>query len=595
MPQLVFLTVFFAALLALGGCSSEPEPGPEPQKTYRHSMDGTPTGLDPAHASNVYAGFLVVNLFDTLYRYRYLARPYEITENLAAGPPVVSADGLTYTITLKQGVRFQHDPAFDQGVGREVSAEDLVYSLKRHFDPEVRSRGSWLWRDRIQGMAEWQAQGSDYDQPVTGLRALDRYTVEVRLTRPFPQFVYTLTTAHSALVPREVVEARGREFGTAPVGSGPFRLISMDTTRAELERNPEYRREKIDLAAEGFDPLRHAGLGLESVDGREMPLVDRAVVDFVVDGASGWVSFTAGNEIQYVRLPPDLFDQALASRSPPRLKPDLEQQYHLHVTPEFGVTQIVFNLDDPGIGYQPDPEANLRNRDLRCALRKAFDWDQRNQVFYGGIAQIYPGVIPPAVPEFDPDADRSSVTHDPEGARQILQRLGSAENLPVLEYTYNSGVAQQRGFEQFRGQMSAVGYPDDKITRRVFATFPDVSRAASNRELQIWVYGWTMDYPDAENVLALFYGPNRAPGNNVTNYANPEYDRLFEQAAAMQPSPERTAIYRQLNQMLIDDCVSIAGVTRVRAYLTHRDVIGVPDRELVGGYFLRFVDVVETP
>ncbi len=103
-------------------------------------MDGAPGSLDPAHASSIYANFLVVNLYDTLYRYRYLAKPYEITLNLAAAMPQISEDGLSYTIVIRKGVKFSDDPAFAGGAGREVTAADFVYSIKRHFDPATLAR-----------------------------------------------------------------------------------------------------------------------------------------------------------------------------------------------------------------------------------------------------------------------------------------------------------------------------------------------------------------------------------------------------------------------------------------------------------------------
>ena len=110
-------------------------------------------------------------------------------------------------------------------------------------------------------------------------------------------------------------------------------------------------------------------------------------------------------------------------------------------------------------------------------------------------------------------------------------------------------------------------------------------------ELHLVAKGWGLDYPDAENTLQLFYGPNGSPGSNDANYNNPEFDRLYEQAAVMQPSPERTAIYRRMNQMVIDDCVGIMSLSRTRIMMWHKDVIAMPDREIVGGFFMKYVDI----
>jgi oligopeptide transport system substrate-binding protein len=105
--------------------------------------------------------------------------------------------------------------------------------------------------------------------------------------------------------------------------------------------------------------------------------------------------------------------------------------------------------------------------------------------------------------------------------------------------------------------------------------------------------GWGLDYPDAENTLQLFYGPHSSPGSNDANYRNDEYDRLFREASVMLSSPERTALYRRMNQMVVDDCVANTGLSRTRVQLWHRDVIALPDNEIVGGFFLKYVDVVD--
>ena len=103
-----------------------------------------------------------------------------------------------------------------------------------------------------------------------------------------------------------------------------------------------------------------------------------------------------------------------------------------------------------------------------------------------------------------------------------------------------------------------------------------------------------MDYPDAENTMQLYYGPNAAPGSNSANYNNPSYDRLYEISAPLNESPERTKIYREMNQLLMDDCASITGISRTLLFLWDKQVIMKPDRSFLGGYFMRFVDLAET-
>lgn len=562
-------------------------------KTYRHAMDQAPTSLDPTQAANVYANHVVVNAYDTLYAYKYLARPYQLKPNLAADFPAVSADGLTYTIRIKQGVRFVDDPCFPEGRGRELVAEDFVYSIKRQFDPKNQPQGAWLWQGRVAGLEEWKAAGADYDQPVDGLRALDRYTIEIRLTRPYPQLADTFAQGYSAIVPREAAEKYGKALGVHPVGSGPFRLISYDSSRVVMERNPYYRQEPVDLRAEGYDPATQAHTGIEAIDGRSPPFIDRLEIDFITESSAAWASFTKGNEVQFGSPPIEQVDRVLASKNPVHLRPEYADRFQVYAGLEGGFVFTAFNMDFPEFGYHPDPERERRNKALRCAIIKAYDWEARNQSWYFGLATYFPGIIVPLSPEYDPELSRASVTLDIAGARQLLRDNGwTAENLPTLVYGTTAGVTERLFFEQFRAWMVGIGFPHDKVQRKTYATFGDISRAWKRGELPLVAKGWGLDYPDAENTLQLFYGPNGSPGSNDANYRNPEYDRLYEQSSVMLASPERTAIYRRMNQMVIDDCVAMTGLSRMRIYLWHKNVIAVPDREIVGGFFMKYVDVL---
>ena len=581
-------------LLVLAGCGEPPAThSGAPAKIYRHAMDGAPGSLDPAQAASIYANFIVVNLYDTLFRYKYLARPYQLQPNLAAAMPEVSEDGLTVTIRIKKGVYFSDDPAFRDGVGREVNARDFVYSIKRHFDPGTRAQGAWIWQNRIEGLDLWKTEGSDYDKEVSGLRALDDYTVQITLTRPFPQLVHTLTQGYAAIVPREAVEKYGQMLSSHPVGSGPFRLVSRDSTRAVMAKNPNFRQEPFDLADEGYDPAKHTNPGLKNLQGKIPPFIDQLEIEFIAVGAARWNAFSAG-EIHFIKTPVSQFDNILGQHDPLTLKPQYAAMYNFEASPEAGFIYTNFNMADERIGYHPDPEQNSRNHALRCAMVKAFDWEKNNKIFFYNIGQVFPGIIPPSVPEFDPDGDTTYIRRDLPGARELLQANGwDKDTLPTLEYGFPNSVTERQAFEQFRNFMTDAGYPANKIRPMIFATYGDYQRAYLQGKVTLMNSSWTMDYPDAENLMQLYYGPNAAPGSNSANYNDPDYNRLYEAGATLNESPERTLIYREMNQILMDDCVSITGISRTMLFLWDKKVIMKPDRSFLGGYFMRFVDFAE--
>lgn len=587
-------TLVVVGSVLLYACSRESgEERPE-ELVYRHSFDEAPRNLDPVRAATVYANFVILNAYDTLYSYKYLARPFELKPNLASGMPIFSDDGLTLTIGIKKGVMFIDDPSFDGGKGREVTAQDVVYSIKRHFDPASASQGAWLWRDRIVDLDAWAESGADYTKEVSGIKALDDYTLQITLVRPYPQIVHTLTQGFAAVVPREAVARYGPELSVRPVGSGPFKVIDLDSTQVTMVRNPDFRQEPVDLAFEGYDPAVHDAYNLRQLDGRSPPFVDRVEISFIPDDSSRVTSLSKKNELHYARIPAPFYDRFLETKTPPLLKAEYRDRYQMLSGLEPAFVYHTFNLADPDFGYNEDPQREARNKALRCAVIKGFDWKERNDRFYAGVAEVFPGVIPPVTPEFDPDISRDSVTYDPDGARQLLEENGwTADNLPMLTYAVPSSVRQKQMYEQFRGFMMAIGYPGDKIKIKQYATFGDLNADWKAAKLPLINKAWSLDYPDAENTLQLYFGPNKSPGSNDANYENPEFDRLYREAAVMNAGPARTAIYRQMNEMTIDDCISMSGLSRNMIFLWHKDVVAYPDRNILGGFWLRFVDFVD--
>ncbi|MFA6632488.1 MAG: ABC transporter substrate-binding protein, partial [Kiritimatiellia bacterium] len=215
------LLILFAGWCACLACG---------ESVYRRSMDRV-SSLDPADAASIYAARSAQLVYETLLEYDYRARPYRLIPGLAVELPEVQSNGLVYVVRLDPEARFQSDACFGRDAdgrarGRAVTADDVVFSLKRLGDRRVASPGEWLVLDMIRGMrafAEASMGGSatDYARPVSGLEALDERTVRITLTRPAHQFVWYLAMCFTAVVPREAVEQYGAAFGSHAVGSGP--------------------------------------------------------------------------------------------------------------------------------------------------------------------------------------------------------------------------------------------------------------------------------------------------------------------------------------------------------------------------------------
>src|SRR6266705_2780205 len=242
---------FFAACAACMLAAAFPGVAANMSKTLRTAYIAPETGFDPAASSDIYSDSVQRAIFDTLYGFEYLTRPYRRAPQTAAAMPEVSDEGRTWTMRVKPGIYFADDPAF-KGKKRELVAADYVYSWKRLLDPRVRSPFAWYLQGKIVGAdavleAAKQTGRFDYDAPIEGLAALDRYTLRLKLTDPDYIMAGYMTQSPMAAVAREVIEAYADASGWAmanPVGTGPYMLKSWRRgAQIVLEANPNYRDE----------------------------------------------------------------------------------------------------------------------------------------------------------------------------------------------------------------------------------------------------------------------------------------------------------------------------------------------------------------
>ncbi|MEW6047329.1 MAG: ABC transporter substrate-binding protein, partial [Bacillota bacterium] len=184
------------------------------------------TTLDPAIGYDWQNWSIIKSIFDGLMDYE--PGTTKLKPQLAESY-TISDDGLTYTFKLRGGVRFHN--------GREVTADDVKYSLERVLNPATQSPGQGFYLD-IQGAQEF----IDGKAPeVTGIRVLDRHRVQFRLNQPNAAFLHILALNFAHVVPREEVERWGADFGHHPVGTGAFRMREWALgQRLVLERNPGY-------------------------------------------------------------------------------------------------------------------------------------------------------------------------------------------------------------------------------------------------------------------------------------------------------------------------------------------------------------------
>src|SRR4029453_14278664 len=153
MPRRVQIAGFLACVVALAaasGAAADPPRWADPAKTIRVMFPIAETGFDPQASQDYYSSHIERAIFDTLYIFDYLQRPYKFVPNVAAAMPEISEDGRTWTIRIKSGIYFADDPAF-KGKKRELVAEDFVYAWKRLLDPRMRAPFLWYLQGKVAG------------------------------------------------------------------------------------------------------------------------------------------------------------------------------------------------------------------------------------------------------------------------------------------------------------------------------------------------------------------------------------------------------------------------------------------------------------
>jgi ABC-type transport system substrate-binding protein len=520
--------------------------------------------LDPDRCTSQYDAVVDSVIFESLFEYDYFARPYRLIPNLLESMPEVSADRTTYTFTLKKDVFFQDDEAFPGGRGREMTAADVIFSIKRMADKEFSPAGWWIYNDRIVGFDDYKTKQwdrppgrpFDYDTPVEGLEVLDDHRFRIRLVRPFPQFLNVLGMCYAGIVSREVVTKYGKEIGQHPIGTGPFRLGELlPGTRVVLERHPRYRDERYP-SGDHAEP-QDRGRGLLDDAGKRIPFLDGMVMHVFEQDQPMWLKWRVG-DLDFIQVPPEYYDSAFDESQNLRGS-FLREGIGSHRTPKLDFVFRGFNMDDPVTGGFGNGKL------VRQAIALAFDTRELDDAFYNNTAVLYDGPIPPGL-----DGYRAGVISPYRGpnigkAKELLARAGYPEGqgLAPIEYHTNRGGNSIEQSELLARQLKEIG-----VRLHVNAhSFPELDELMKKGKAQMFNFAWGSDYPDAENNLAMFYGPNRAPGSNYFNYQNAEYDALYDRARTLMPSPERTELYERMRDLVIEDCPSIGSLARTRFYV----------------------------
>ena len=524
---------------------------PRDPDTYYSSYGSAVKTLDPAENNDTMGSQLLGYVFEGLYNYKYGVYPYTIQTmypELASAMPTVSADGLTMTIPVRHGVHY-YDPeraiaAWPDGVGPELTAEDFVYSFKRVCDYNVASPNySFVFQDHFAGLDDWWAYtkahdtkarpGSvDYDRPVEGFKAVDRYTLRLTFSQPYPQMIYNLVNNPCSPVSRAIVEHYGEKVRLHPVGTGPYALTrNLRDQQVVFTASPAYRgRPDVD-----------GGAAVAEAD--RLPKIKTIQLDYFQEEMPVWIMLQQGL-FDVGGIPKDTYSSAVSPGG--------------DLTPEMTAKGIVLRKNpDPSTSYLGincgDPVFK-NNKPLRQAISVGFDRQAYIDKFLNGRGIPATSLVPPGFPTYDPKRPNPMTAYDPALAKRLMaeaERINGGP-IPTLSLLFRGTDTVERQTGEFYAEQLA------KIGLKVEPEYVDFARyqeMVDGRQTQLFDAGWSADYPDEQDYLQLFYGKNAPPGMlNGSAWVNADFDKLYDRAAVMQDTPERRDVYVRAQRIVEDEC-----------------------------------------
>ncbi len=582
--------------LALHPLAQAAQAQPADLKILRYAFLIAETGFDPAQISDLYSRTVAAGIFEAPLEFAFMAQPAQMRPNTTTGMPEVSADFQTFTFHLKPGTLFADDPAF-KGKKRELVAEDYVYSIKRHYDPRWKSANLYLLENaKLLGLTELRKKLTDekkpfdYDTPVEGLRALDRYTFQIKLGEPSPRFLNNFCDgSFVGAVAREVVEAYGDKIMEHPVGTGPFLLKSWRrSSRIVLAKNPNYR----EVLWNETPPAGNARLqaAAQKLKGQRLPMVDEVHISIIEEAQPRWLSFNATEQDVMDQLPADFAPTVIPNN---KLAPHLEKRGIALVRyARADVSVSYFGMENPVVGgYEPHKVA------LRRAISLAVDLEREIRLVRRGQAIPGQGLLAPACYGYDPAFKSESSDYNLARARALLDLHGyvdkngdgwreqpNGEEL-VLDYATSPDATSRQLNEQWKRNMNALGLQ----IRFQTAKWPENLKASRAGKLMMWGVGWTAGAPDGDTFLALAYGPNKG-GANHSRFNLPAFNALYEKQRVLPDGPERLALMKEAQNLAVAYMPYKVHAHRVFTDLAHPWVVGY-HRNIFAREFYKYVDI----
>ncbi|HEX6333982.1 MAG TPA: ABC transporter substrate-binding protein [Flavisolibacter sp.] len=488
--------------MAAAGCYSSDRSN---RNVFQYNEVSGIASLDPAFAKNQSVMWPIHQLYNTLV---------EVDTGLRIVPSLalrweISPDKRTYTFFLRKDARFHDDPCFPGSKGRSVNAQDVVYSFQRILDPAIASPGGWIFNGKV--------------DTVDPFVALDDATFQLRLLRPYNPILGILSMQYCSVVPREAVQKYGSDFRRHPVGTGPFAFVAWEEGQAlVMKRNDHY-----------FET---------DAEGKRLPYLDGVKVSFFDSKATEFLLFRQ-KKLDFINdIDASFKDEVLTKRGV--LRKDWEKKIMLQTHPYLNIEYFGILVDSTAPAMRDSP---LRLRKVRQAINYGFDRNKMVLYLRNSLGiPAHSGFVPAGLPSFDSSRVKG-YSYNPHLARTLLREAGiTSGNQPPIRLLTIPAYSEIANYIARQLQEIGLAVQVEVVQKSLLLEMTSGSKALFFRG------SWIADYPDAENYLSVFYSKNPAPPN-YTRYNNPQFDALFERAIAETNDSARYELYRQADQVMMQD------------------------------------------
>ena len=488
--------------------------------------------LDPAFAKNQSIMWAVHQLYNTLV---------EVDSQLNIVPSLakrweISPDKTTYTFYLRNDVVFHDDACFPNGRGRAMTARDVEYSFNRIVNKNTASPGSWIFNGKI--------------DTTNGFKAIDDTIFQLKLIKPYQPMLGILSMQYSSIVPQEAVEKYGTDFRRHAVGTGPFQFVAWEEGQAMvMKKNSKY-----------FE---------KDENGVRLPYLSGIKISFFDSKATEFLLFRQ-KKLDFINdIDASFKDEVLTKKG--TLRNEWQKKIQLQTHPYLNIEYfgILVDTTQPLLKNSP-----LASKKIRQAINYGFD--RQKMVLYlrnslGIPAQS--GFVPAGLPSFDSTKVKGYI-YNPELSRKLIREAGfTNQTLPTIKLQTIPIYSEIASY--VARQLEEVGFKIqvDVVQKSLLLDL------TSNSKTPFFRGSWIADYPDAENYLSVFYSKNPAPPN-YTRYKNPRFDALFEKAITETNDSLRYQLYRQADQLMMEDAPVVPLWYDVVVHLVQPNVKGFPANAL---------------